>query len=133
MPRQRKIRRARAYHLRLGEAGENLACGLLRELNIEVLGRNFRRNNNEIDIVGRDAYTLCFIEVKTRRRKSRGRPADAVGTDKRRQIRRIAHRYLRELGRPSVAYRFDIIEVIKPSRFRLEEIRYHPNAFTEHR
>ena len=92
--------------------------------------RNYHSRSAEIDLVARDGDVLCFVEVKTRHRLGRFRPAAAVGTEKRRHIVRAAHQYLREIARPPIVYRFDIVEVILAGR-RLRAARYWPNAFAE--
>ena len=82
----------------------------------------------EVDIVARDGGVLCFIEVKTRRRAGRFRPAGAVGRAKRRRLMRVAGRYLREIGWPCIRHRFDIVEVLLDRR-RLVDLRYWRGAF----
>ena len=120
----------RAAHLRLGRRGERLARRLLPELGLEFLTRNYAGDKGEIDLVAREGAVLCFIEVKTRHRQRLARPADAVGPEKRRRLVKTAHQYLRELGRPPVRYRFDIVEVVFAGT-RCVDLRYHRNAFTE--
>lgn len=120
----------RARHLRLGRRGERIAARLFRELGVDVLVRNYRRTAGEIDLVARDGGMLCFVEVKTRRREVHGRPAEAVGTAKRRRIIRAAKSYLRELNNPALPYRYDIVEVIARGPF-VHAVRYWRNAFTD--
>lgn len=120
----------RAAHLRLGRRGEKLAVRLLRELGLQVLARNYRGPHGEIDIVARDKDVLCFVEVKTRHRAIHSRPADAVGQAKRRNLVRTAYRYLREIGRPDILYRHDIVEIVLEGR-RLRDARYWRMAFTD--
>ena len=120
----------RAAHLRLGRRGERLACRLLRELGYEILMRNYRCRAGEIDLVARRAGILCFVEVKTRRRIVRSRPGEAVGRAKQQRLIRSARRYLRELGRPPVPYRFDVVEFVLQGRHVLEA-RHWPGAFRE--
>ena len=122
--------RRRARHLRLGRRGERLARTLLQRLGLDILVTNFRCAAGEIDLVAREETTLCFVEVKTRRYRPNSRPADAVGPAKQRRIVRTAHRYLREIGRPDLPYRYDIVEIIL-DRWRLVEVRYWRNAFSE--
>ena len=128
--RQAGFRTRRAAHLRLGRRGERLACRLLGALGLEILARNFSGTRGEIDIVARESDTLCFIEVKTRHRVYRARPAAAVGSAKRRNLVRAAHQFLREIGNPPVNYRFDIVEALL-DRWQVRDIRYYRNAFTE--
>lgn len=121
---------SRQAHLRLGQRGEKTAAAVLRELGFKVLTRNYSGRHGEIDLIARDGLELCFVEVKTRHRYIAGWPAAAVGAAKRGSIRKTASRYLREIGWPSVAYRFDIVEIIM-RRNRVDLVHYYPNAFTE--
>lgn len=122
--------RRRAAHLRLGRRGERLACRLLRRLGLEILLRNYRHGRGEIDIVARDGETLCFVEVKTRRRRGLYDPARAVGRAKKQILLRTARHYLREIGRPPVPHRHDIVELVIPG-IRVHYASYHRNAFAD--
>ena len=124
------FKKRRAKHLRLGRRGERLAACLLGELGLDVLHKNYRDAGGEIDLIVRDYDTLCFVEVKTRRRAIQSRPADAVGKAKRRRIIRAAKHYIRELGYPDITYRYDIVEVVLDGVV-LRDVRYWQNAFTE--
>lgn len=100
---------------RLGRWGERVAARFLRREGYKVLYRNFRpHQGGEIDLVCREraTATLVFVEVKTRSTDAFGRPALAVGRDKRQLIERGANAWLRLLGRPDVRYRFDIVEIV---------------------
>jgi putative endonuclease len=119
----------RAAHLRLGARGERIACRLLEELGLEILARNYAGPHGELDIVAREEGVLCFVEVKTRHRALFARPGAAVGPEKRRNIVQTSRLYLREIGRPPIPHRYDIVEIILDARLR--DIRYHRNAFTE--
>ncbi len=119
----------RAAHLRLGARGERIACRLLEEQGLEILARNYAGPHGELDIVAREDGILCFVEVKTRHRVLFARPGAAVGPAKRRNLVRTAQLYLREIGRPPVPYRYDIVEIILDRRLR--DARHHRNAFTE--
>ena len=63
-------------------------------------------------IVQRGAVVVV-CEVKTRSSLSFGYPAEAVGLDKQRRIRRLAAQWLAEQERSgSVQLRFDVAEVV---------------------
>ncbi|MGH8162812.1 MAG: YraN family protein [Rhodanobacteraceae bacterium] len=115
-------------HLRLGTRGEKLAGRFLRRHGFKILHRNFRgRRGGEIDLVCREGDTLVFVEVKTRTREDFGRPLAAVDRQKRRRISLGAFAWLRLLGNPDIAFRFDVVEiVIAEGKPRIELIR---NAF----
>jgi putative endonuclease len=116
-------------HLQTGSRGEEEAYFYLRQKGYVIISRNYRtpRSHSELDMVGWDGETLCFIEVKTR--SSRGfLPAEAaVDYDKRRDLSRVARDFLRKIGgRPS--YRFDVVSVyLEPDR--TPDVVLFKNAF----
>jgi putative endonuclease len=119
----------KSAHLRRGSLGEKLAGRFLRKNGYKILYRNFRgQSGGEIDIVCRDDDTLVFVEVKTRTREDFGRPVEAVGSQKQKQISRGALAWLRLLDNPDILFRFDVVEIIiaEGAKPRFELIR---NAF----
>src|SRR5215469_6765798 len=55
-----------------------------------IVERNFRTREGEIDLIARDAETLCFVEVKGRASRAFGGPAEAVTLEKQRRVARAA-------------------------------------------
>jgi len=102
-------------HLRRGARGEKLACRFLRNHGYKILYRNFRtRGGGEIDIVCRDSDTLVFVEVKTRRGETFGRPIEAVDRQKQMRVSKGGLAWLRLLDNPDIVFRFDVVEVLLP-------------------
>jgi putative endonuclease len=99
-------------HLRTGRSGEDDAYFYLRKLGYVMVARNFRspRCNGEIDLIGWQDDTLCFIEVKTRTTHDIKPAEAAVDSHKRHEISLVARDYLRHLGEPC-QWRFDVISV----------------------
>lgn len=115
-----------------GRDGEELASRWLERNGFQVLARNWRQGRNEIDIVAREADTIAFVEVKTRRLGPGGRPADAVSGSKRRRLARAAAAWIgRHPGEPG-EFRFDIIEVVTapggPPLVELRRDAFHADA-----
>jgi putative endonuclease len=99
------------YHLQLGKDGEAEALRYLKTKGYKIIRSNFRSRLGQIDIIARDGDCLCFIEVKTRTSKKKGRPQEAIGIKKMRQLSKAALGYLRDfqlLGRPA---RFDVVSI----------------------
>jgi len=116
-------------HIALGELGERVAAVYLKGEGRKVLYRNFRApGGGEVDIVARDGEVLSFVEVKTRRSDTYGRPLDAVDKDKERLIERGADAWLALLRTREIPWRFDVAEVIlkEGERPRVNIVR---NAF----
>jgi putative endonuclease len=126
------FRLARARHLRLGRRGEAAACRYLHDRGGEVLLRNYRPPAGEIDIIARDGLTLCFIEVKSRRASAAARPAAGLSRRQQRRIRRAALTYLREIGRPRLPWRFDLVEVVF-GPWDIRELRHWRGHFSGRR
>jgi putative endonuclease len=102
----------RAPHLATGARGEEDVYFYLRTLGYVMVARNFRsaKRSGEIDLIGWDGNTLCFIEVKTRSRREFIPAAAAIDHPKQRELRRMAREYmLRVKGDPP--YRFDVVSV----------------------
>src|SRR5919106_435525 len=63
----------------LGRRGEDLAESVYRRLGFDIVQRNYRCRQGEIDLIARRGRVLVFCEVKTRRTDMWGTPAEAVG------------------------------------------------------
>ncbi len=77
-----------------------------------MVARNYRspRSRSELDLVGWDGGTLCFVEVKTRTTRD-VKPAEAaVDAEKQRDLSRVAREFLRKI-KSDPPFRFDIVSV----------------------
>lgn len=109
---------------RVGTAYEEKACVFLKEQGLQILERNFRVRQGEIDIVAREGNTLVFAEVKYRKNPSSGLPEEAVTARKQKQISRVALFYLSFRHLPlTTSCRFDVVAICG------ETIRWYRNAF----
>ena len=59
-----------------------------------ILGANVRAGGNELDLIARRGRRLVFCEVKERDRADYGDPAELVGSEKQRRVRRAAETWL---------------------------------------
>src|SRR5688500_4912339 len=125
-------RPAKPIHLQRGDLGERAAREHLQQSGLKFLTANFSCKDGEIDLIFRDETTaetcLVFVEVKTRTAGGWTRPGKAVDNRKRRALVRTATEYLRQLKRPEVAYRFDVVEVLLAFD-QVIEIRHNANSF----
>lgn len=96
----------------LGQRAEDVAADFLRREGLEVLVRNYRRRNGELDVVARAGDVLVIVEVRTRTSEAYGGAAASIDGWKRHKIIRAAQQLLqqhRDLARLRV--RFDVITV----------------------
>ncbi len=102
----------------VGDRGEDLACAHLQALGWQVVERNWRCREGEIDVVARDpGGQLVFCEVKTRRSTRLGLPVEAVGHAKARRLRVLAWAWLAAQDERPGSFRIDLIGVLsEPGR-----------------
>lgn len=98
----------------IGAYGEDLACEFLTDLGYELVDRNWRCDQGELDIVARDGASLVFCEVKTRRSTAFGSPVEAVTPAKAARLRRLAISWLRAHDQHADEVRIDVIGVLSP-------------------
>jgi putative endonuclease len=97
---------------RLGLHGERIAAAYLTDLGLQVLDRNWRCREGELDLVARDGDALVFCEVKTRRGTGYGHPVEAVTPRKQARLRRLAQRWLSAHDEHAPELRFDVVGVL---------------------
>ena len=95
-----------------GRFGEDRAAAWYEANGYEVVARNWRRREGEIDLIVRRDAVIVFIEVKARASEAFGFPAEAVGAAKQRRIRGLAAAFLAESGLKAPALRFDVASVL---------------------
>ena len=93
-----------------GAAGEARAAAWYEAGGHEVLARNWRCRDGEIDLVlaTRDGRGVVFCEVKSRASAAFGLPAEAVTRTKQERLRRLAAQWLDQSGRRPREVRFDV-------------------------
>jgi putative endonuclease len=99
-------------HLRTGRKGEEMAYYFLRRQGYTIVARNWRckGRKGEIDLIGWEGKTLCFIEVKTRSTRA-VKPAEAaVDRAKQAELRGMAALFVRN-QRPCPPFRFDVVSI----------------------
>jgi putative endonuclease len=105
----------RAYRQRLGARGEDRAADWYRAAGYDVVARNWRCAEGELDLVVERPGELVFCEVKTRSSDRFGVPAEAVTIAKQRRLRMLAARFLADhvldAGTAGRNIRFDVVAV----------------------
>jgi putative endonuclease len=97
----------------LGIDGEDAVAKWYEAQGYEVVARNWRCREGELDLIVRANRTFVFCEVKTRTTTAFGAPVEAVTSDKQQRVRRLAARWLEDDApvRP-VEIRFDVASVL---------------------
>jgi len=95
----------------LGQQGEQMIEGYLSEKGYEILDRNYQKKTGEIDLIAKspEKDEIVFIEVKTRKTETYGRPEEAVDQRKLKKIEKTALFWLNEHNKTNILWRIDIL------------------------
>jgi putative endonuclease len=97
----------------IGAFGEQAVTDYLIKHNIEVIERNWRVREGEIDIVALNGSgVFSFIEVKTRSSVAFGHPFEAINRDKAHRMQRLALAWLATHGCLGCEYQIDVAAVL---------------------
>lgn len=96
----------------LGKLGEKFAEQYLTSLGYEIIERNYKGGNFEVDLIAKHAGYIVFIEVKTRRTKHYGMPSEAVSKKKQFAYKMVASVYQKNKKIQDALIRFDIVEIL---------------------
>jgi putative endonuclease len=95
-----------------GVAGEDAAAAWYEANGYEVVARNWRCREGELDLVVRRNRTIVFCEVKARGTDVFGSPAEAVNHLKRQRLRVLAAKWLEDSPVRPREIRFDVVSVV---------------------
>ncbi len=100
---------------RLGRSGERLAADYLQGHGYELVARNVRRREGEVDLIALDGTaeggTLVFVEVKLRRPGQAGRAIEALSPAKQRRLRDLALAYAADHPELPEQQRIDVVAI----------------------
>lgn len=94
-----------------GKWGEEAAASFLMKKGCELIEKNWRSRQGEIDIVMRDGDTIVFVEVKTRRTVDFGYPEESLSVEKLDRLCRTCEEYLERFPEKQ-SYRIDCVAII---------------------
>ncbi|WP_156759522.1 YraN family protein [Microbacterium karelineae] len=104
------------HNTTLGRAGEQRAARHLADAGYDVVDRNWRCSDGELDLVAVRRDVLVIVEVKTRTSRRYGHPLEALDARKTDRLWRLAFMWARahpDLGRGR-RVRVDAIAVTGP-------------------
>jgi putative endonuclease len=99
----------------LGISGEDAAAAWYEAQGYEIVARNWRCRDGELDLIVRQARTFVFCEVKSRTSTRFGAPVEAITQQKQARLRRLAARWLEESPMSARDIRFDVASVLNGS------------------
>jgi putative endonuclease len=98
---------------RTGAFGEEVTVRYVTERGDEILDRNWRIREGEIDVISLSADGIFhFIEVKTRSSLAFGHPFEAINRDKAHRMQRLALGWLATHGCLGCEFSIDVVAVV---------------------
>jgi putative endonuclease len=108
----------------LGTAAIEAVAGYLRGCGFEILDKGWTCPAGEIAVVATERRTLVACEVRVLTGSGHGTPLDAIGTDRKRQLRLVAAAWLAAHGMRYDKIRVDVVGLLQESGgFTLEHVR----------
>ena len=112
---------------RSGDHAEALAAAYLERQGLQIVERNYRCRQGEIDLIMRENGTLVFVEVRLRSNSRFGGAAESITQQKQEKILQAARHYLAG-QRKLPQCRFDAVLL---GALDGDTIEWLKNAFTE--
>ncbi len=112
----------------LGRRGEALAAEHLITLGLNIVDRNWRCAQGELDLVAVDGGELVFVEVKTRSSARFGHPLEAITAAKLARLRRLATAWCEAHPGNRGTIRIDAIAILAP-RWGAPQIEHLKRVF----
>ncbi len=116
----------------IGKRGEDVAARHMNAVGYNILRRNYRTRQGEVDIIADDGGVLVFAEVKTRNSTAMGTPAEGFTKRKFRRIISAAMTYIAaEFGTDSIDWRVDFVgvEISKIGKVRNIDLVQNATAY----
>ena len=116
----------------VGRLGESLVSAWFAIRGYRILARNWRCDRGELDLVAFRNGVLCFVEVKSHRRRRSRHPGEALTWTKRKRIVMAAQHYLHVFKPLYRCVQFGLVEVtllpfprltVILDAFRADEVR----------
>lgn len=109
----RTAKNKKSLNKSIGAIGEEIAAQFLLNRGDEILARNWRIREGELDLISLDRTGLIhMIEVKTRSSAAFGHPLEAIDSAKAHRIQRLALAWLATNGALGCDYKIDAMAIL---------------------
>ncbi len=118
----------------LGELGERIACEYLVGKGYKILGKNYRINFGELDIIAKKDKVIHFVEVKTVAGLAchSFSPEERADWKKQRKLKRLAEMWLAKNKLAQDApHQIDIAGIVVDEYSRMARLHYFSNVIAE--
>jgi len=114
-----------------GLMGEKLACEFLGKNGYDIIEKNYRCPEGEIDVIARQQDTLVFIEVRTKTSRKFGGPEESITPVKAARLRTLAARYGQSHKNLPELWRIDVVAIRMNKDGRASHIEVIENAVSD--
>jgi putative endonuclease len=114
-----------------GILGEALAGRYLHERGYQIIDRNYRTREGEVDIVATKDDCLIFFEVRTKRSRAFGTPEESITTKKMEHLRAAAHKYIETHVNLPQSWRIDVFCIELDKQDHLERMEVIESAIED--
>ncbi|MFA5631228.1 MAG: YraN family protein [Porticoccaceae bacterium] len=114
-----------------GQAAEDWAARFLDKQGLNILTRNYRCRQGEVDIIAKRAELLVFVEVRLRNHRGFASGLESVDQRKQQRLIKAASLYLHQhFGAAPPPCRFDVVSLAtKPDNGRSYDVHWIQDAF----
>jgi putative endonuclease len=112
----------------LGDWGEEQALRYLSDKGYQLLARNWRMREGEIDLVMEQDLMIVFVEVKTRKTDRFGSPEESITPGKQKRIRKTCLAYLQENDYENRDWRIDVVAIEATRIGKITRLDHYKNA-----
>lgn len=112
----------------IGILGERVAGDFLRNNGYEIVERNYRCPEGEVDIICRHEDMLVFVEVRTKTSYIYGSAQESITRTKMERLRQVAEHYMQDNEQLPVNHRIDVIAIRLAPDGNLSHIEHIENA-----
>jgi putative endonuclease len=111
-----------------GALGEKIACDFLGKNGYDIVETNYHCPEGEIDIITKQADTLVFVEVRTKKSRLFGSPEESITQVKKEKLQTLAKRYGQEHENLPATWRIDVVAIQMDDSGRVSRIELIENA-----
>ena len=115
---------------KLGDWGEKVAATHLESAGFTIIGRNWRCQVGEIDIIAKKNGVVSFVEVKTRRGRSAGSPEESITHRKAQKLIQLALTWLGAQDDDDLDWQIDLVAVELDNKGKLLRCEHFENFVT---
>ncbi len=114
-----------------GALGEKIACEFLGKNGYDIVEKNYRCPDGEVDIIAKQEDTLVFVEVRTKKSRLFGSPEESITPVKKERLRTLAERYGQEHENLPSTWRIDVVAIELEYSGKVRRIEIIENAVNE--